>query len=240
MGLIVVLFLIAAHALADPPAQFNRTELTAEQQRNLAEAERVVDAVAERLHTTLDLNSVWDDYFDPMAAGAGASLGNLTPEFEARISYDLRRRWKIAELNYLAAVMTYIFSCKRIVEGETEAEELFKCFPRGLREAIEQLEKADQLTFTNESEVEKLISELDRVTTELRRKIPFGWSQQSPAWENLRSFRHKQSDGEYLQSEMYLDSNGRERYEVYRDWWSVELQARDGAMKITRFGPIDE
>ncbi len=271
MGLVLALVLSGAHALAGPPPPAadqapqiaqpgsapspGNPRLTPAQQRNLAEAERVVDAVFERLYATLDVNSVWGDYFDPLAAGPGLTHGrDLTTEFEAKIPPELLRRKQVAELNYTVAFMAFLFSHLPVedwelldrvegFEGLWDRLEFWTALSPEVRTVLryedEQSEK-DLSPLSNEAEVEAFIAELGKATAVLQREIPAGWTQQFPAWQTLSLSRAVQSGDWHFQPSLHLDDKGVETYSVVRDFWLVELQAREGHMKITFFGPISE
>ncbi len=271
MGLVLALVLSGAQAraglppqTADParqvsehrPAQpFDNPRLTPEQQRNLAEAERVVDAVFERLYTTLDVNSVWEDYFDPTAAGPGYGPDPaLTTELEEKIPPELLRRKQVAELNHIVAFMAFLFSYlpwqdweqfEQVegLEGLWDRLEFWTFLSADVRTVLryeDERSEKDRAPLSNEAEVEAFISDLDRATAILRREIPDRWTQQFPAWQTLRLFRELPSQDEHFRPSMHVDDKGRETYLVVRDLWVVELRPRDGHMKITFFGPISE
>lgn len=232
----------ADQAATDPGARlFDQTELTPEQQRNLAEAECVVDTAVERLYATFDLDLVWGDYFDPMAALADIHLAYLAPEFEAKIPPELLRRKRIAELNYSVAYLAFVASHLRMEDFEQfDTPEFLRSLSPDVRKALKYGNPEEPPTLRNQAELETFFSSLRTASAVLRREIPPAWSEQSPAWVTLKNMRELPSRDEHFRPKVSLDDKGGETYLIVRDWWAVELRPRNGHMKITLFGGISE
>lgn len=226
-----------------PGQTFDYAELTPEQQRNLADAERVVDAAVERLYASFDLDSVWADYFDPMAALADMDLAYLAPDFEGETP-ELLRRKQIIEVNYFAAWFAFLVSHLRMEDLKQffDKPELFlRSLSPDVRKALKYGNTEQPPTLKNKPELEAFLSSLGKATAVLRHEIPVRWTEQSPAWVTLKTIREDQSQQDSrFRPYMSLDDTGAETYVVVRDGWWVELRLRDGHMRITLFCPLSE